>query len=310
MNTATRVAAYGAALVVVLGGGYLIGDLTDWGSSGARAQVHSERVGGMDMDMGPDMSMPASEVSPGGLRSSEAGYTLSLPGTAPRAGDQRLSFTIAGPDGKPVTRYETAHEKQLHLIAVRRDFSGFQHVHPVLDATTGTWQVRVGLTPGAWRVFTDFVPHGGKAITLGHDLLVPGDPGAVALPQPVRSAKVDGYTVLAAGDLSAGGHSMLDFTVTRHGEPVTDLQPYLGAYGHLVALREDDLAYLHVHPDGAPGDGKTDAGPSIDFGAEAPSTGRYHLYLNFKHDGKVHTAAFTLDAVEGGTGNGHDHEHG
>ena len=45
--------------------------------------------------------------------------------------------------------------------------------------------------------------------------------------------------------------------VTRDGEPVTDLEPYLAAYGHLVALREGDLAYLHVHPDGEPGDGVT-----------------------------------------------------
>src|SRR5438477_3662407 len=48
------------------------------------------------------------------------------------------------------------------------------------------------------------------------------------------------------------------------------LQPYLGAYGHLVALRDGDLAYLHVHPDGAPGDGRTAAGPDVVFHAEVP----------------------------------------
>lgn len=42
---------------------------------------------------------------------------------------------------------------------------------------------------------------------------------------------------------------------------VTDLKPYVGAFGHLVALRAGDLAYLHVHPDGAPGDGRTAPGP-------------------------------------------------
>ena len=46
---------------------------------------------------------------------------------------------------------------------------------------------------------------------------------------------------------------------------MTDLQPYLAAYGHLVALRQGDLAYLHVHPDGEPGDGRTKAGPDIVF---------------------------------------------
>ncbi len=83
----------------------------------------------------------------------------------------------------------------------------------------------------------------------------------------------------------------------KDGRPVTDLQPYLEAYGHLVALREGDLAYLHVHPGGEPGDGKTKPGPDIEFGAEVPSAGAYHLYLDFKHDGVVRTAQFALDAT-------------
>ncbi|MFM9662849.1 hypothetical protein ACKI2B_46205, partial [Streptomyces scabiei] len=76
--------------------------------------------------------------------------------------------------------------------------------------------------------------------------------------------------------------------------PVTDLQPYLGAYGHLVALRSGDLAYLHVHPNGEPGDGTTRPGPTVSFTATAPSDGTYRLFLDFKHEGKVHTAAFTV----------------
>jgi hypothetical protein len=76
--------------------------------------------------------------------------------------------------------------------------------------------------------------------------------------------------------------------------PVTDLQPYLGAYGHLVALRSGDLAYLHVHPDGTPEDGSTRPGPDVVFYAAVPSAGTYHLYLDFKHQGVVRTAAFTV----------------
>jgi hypothetical protein len=85
--------------------------------------------------------------------------------------------------------------------------------------------------------------------------------------------------------------------VSRDGKAVTDLQPYLGAYGHLVALRDGDLAYLHVHPDGEPGDGRTAAGPDVTFYAEVPSGGAYRLYLDFQHAGKVHTAEFTAVAA-------------
>ncbi len=55
-----------------------------------------------------------------------------------------------------------------------------------------------------------------------------------------------------------------------------------------------DLAYLHVHPDGEPGDGATKPGPAITFFAEVPSAGSYRLYLDFKHGGVVRTAEFTV----------------
>jgi hypothetical protein len=80
------------------------------------------------------------------------------------------------------------------------------------------------------------------------------------------------------------------FTVSRGGREVNDLQPYLGARGHLVALREGDLAYLHVHPQ----DGR---GSTIAFATHYPSAGRYRLFLQFKHEGRVHTAAFTREVA-------------
>ena len=64
-----------------------------------------------------------------------------------------------------------------------------------------------------------------------------------------------------------------------------------------MALRSGDLAYLHVHPEGTPGDGKTESGPDVVFFAEVPSPGSYHLYLDFKHEGVVRTAAFTVTAA-------------
>jgi hypothetical protein len=81
---------------------------------------------------------------------------------------------------------------------------------------------------------------------------------------------------------------------------VRDIEPYLGARGHLVALREGDLAYLHVHPES-----KATQGSDIRFGVEYPSRGRYRLFVQFKLDGKVHTAAFTREVGEVGDGHGH-----
>ncbi|MFD0591940.1 hypothetical protein ACFQZ4_04690 [Catellatospora coxensis] len=154
-----------------------------------------------------------------------------------------------------------------------------------------------GAGAGQYRLFADFRPAGrDQGLTLGVDLPAPGAYQPAALPAAARTATVDGYTVTLGGDLVPGTSSKLTLTVARDGKPVTDLQPYLAAYGHLVALRDGDLAYLHVHPDGNPGDGRTSAGPQIVFHAEVPSAGAYRLFLDFQHNGVVRTAAFTAVA--------------
>lgn len=135
-----------------------------------------------------------------------------------------------------------------------------------------------------------------EGVTLGADLAVSGDARPEALPREQRTVTVDGYEVTLDGALRPGSGSELKLAVEKDGRPVTDLQPYLGAYGHLVALRAGDLAYLHVHPNGEPGDGRTKPGPEVSFTATAPSKGAYRLFLDFRHEGKVRTAAFTVHA--------------
>jgi len=235
---------------------------------------------------------------PGGLMVSQHGYTLSLTNPIVAVGATvPLTFTITGPDNRPVTEYQVTHDKLLHLIAIRRDTTNFQHVHPVL-AGDGTWSVPLDLrAAGEWRIFADFAPTGHDgSMTLGVDLAVTGMYEPQPLPPVMPIAEVDGYTVSLDGSLMPGAPAMLTFSVHKDDQPVTDLQPYLAAYGHLVALRVGDLAYLHVHPDGEPGDGRTEPGPEIIFHATAPSPGTYRLFLDFQHGGVVRTASFTAVA--------------
>ncbi|MFE3542158.1 hypothetical protein ACFXK0_04195 [Nocardia sp. NPDC059177] len=240
----------------------------------------------------------ASEI-PGGLLVTDQGYTLALdqPNTT-TAAQTPITFRILDATGAPVTEYQTSHDKDLHLIVVRRDMAGFQHVHPVLDQA-GTWRVPLNLSlAGDYRVFADFTPAGGSNLTLGADLRVAGDYDVRALPAPAATAQVGEYTVALNGTVTPGAASKVTLSVSRDGAPVTDLQPYLGAYGHLVALRAADLAYLHVHPEGTPGDGVTPAGPGIDFVVTAPSAGDYRLFLDFQHQGVVRTAEFTVRVAQ------------
>lgn len=223
-------------------------------------------------------------------------YTLRLDETAlPSGAAVPLRFKIVDDTGAPVTEYVESHEKLLHLIVVRRDLADYQHVHPVLDGS-GTWSVPLDLTePGEYRVFADFVPADGRAATVDADLAVAGDYRPQPLPAPSDTATVDGYTVTLAGVATAGQPSELTLSVSRDGKPVTDLQPYLGAYGHLVAVRASDLTYLHVHPMSDAADPTTSSGPQVAFHTTLPSAGEYRLFLDFKHRDTVHTAEFTVE---------------
>ncbi|TWG92500.1 hypothetical protein L615_007000000110 [Nocardioides sp. J9] len=307
MSTAARLAGFGAVAVVVFAVALLVGKAAGPVGAGEPAPTHDTHAGAPDVPGDGDHRVhvtPASGAGqPGGLQTARDGYALRLADDRAEAGPAvPVRFTITGPDGEPVTSYDVQHEKQLHLIAVRRDLTGFQHVHPVLRGDT--WTTELALTPGSWRIFADFKATGAAALTLGTDLAVDGDFRAATPRGERRTSGVDGYRVTLDGDLSAGADAQLALSVSKDGEPVTDLEPYLGAYGHLVALRAGDLAYLHVHPDGEPGDGTTEPGPEVVFHTTVPSDGTYHLYLDFKHDGVVRTATFTIGA--GGTAHGAD----
>ncbi|MGQ0573084.1 MAG: hypothetical protein ACT4RN_02645 [Pseudonocardia sp.] len=299
-NTVTRLVAYGGALVLAFGLAWGIGSAAgpDGGARPAGAAAGHDHGAGASGGGHAHGGAGAAEHGPGGLAVTEAGYTLAArAATFSPGAPAEFAFSITGSDGRPVTAFDVEHDKRMHLVVVRRDATGFQHLHPELG-TDGVWRTPLTLpTGGVYRAFADFVPTGGPALTLGTDLFVPGE-FAPAAPAPARVATVDGYQVTLEGELVGGGSSQLVATVTRGGLPVTDLEPYLGAFGHLVALRRDDLAYLHVHPNAAapprPGDR---AGPQVTFTAEVPSAGTYRLFLDFSHGGVVRTAEFTTTAA-------------
>jgi hypothetical protein len=291
---AVRLAAFAGALAVAFAGALALGSAVDPVAAADPASHTDAPAGGMDdhtSGHGPDQ--PGTQ--PPGLAVSEAGYTLVPSSTFFAAGKQEsLRFVIKGPDGQPVTAYEKTHERDLHLIVVRRDLSGFRHVHPTRDAA-GTWSIPFTFgTGGTWRVFTDFAPAGlGRTLTLGTDVNVSGVYIPARLPEASSVTRVDGYDVTLAGKPVAGKESELTFTISRGGKPVTDLQPYLGAFGHLVSLRDGDLAYLHNHPAQLAAAGSK-GGPEIRFGTTFPTAATYSLFLDFQHAGSVHTAEFTV----------------
>jgi hypothetical protein len=224
---------------------------------------------------------------PAGLEAAQDGYRLAVNPTRLSEGEQRtpIDFRIVDRAGRPVRDFERAHEKRMHFIVVSRDLSSFQHLHPTMGSD-GTWSARVDLSEGGvYRVFADFT-RDGEQRTLGADVHVGGRYRPEALPQPQTTAQTEhGPTVSLDGDAARAGETgRIGFQVRDGGEPVNDrLEPYLGAKGHLVALREGDLAYLHTHPEGG----------ELAFMTEYPSAGTYRLFVQFRYQGKIQTAAFT-----------------
>lgn len=295
MNVAAKLAGYGLILAVAfgtaLGVGAAVGPVL---ASTPTAQTPTSS-GHDTKEMG---AMGSTDTIPQGLAVSADGYTLAPTQTIlPTGKTTTFRFQILGPGGSALARYTQEHQRELHFIVVRRDLSGYQHLHPT-RAVDGTWSVPLRLpAAGSYKAFADFQPAGAvMPLTLAVDLSAAGGFQPTALPAPARTASVDGYTVTLTGTLRTRQESDLMFTLAKDGRPVTDLQPYLGAYGHLVALRVGDLAYSHVHPQGSPGDGHTAPGPQVSFHADLPAAGAYRLFLDFQTGGTVHTAAFTATA--------------
>jgi hypothetical protein len=271
MSTRAKLVAFAAGLALVFGGAALAG--------GAVRQLHKPSA------TKEAMGMEADGIR--GLAVSDGGLTLDLARrTAPQGKRFRLAFRIRDDRGHTVRDFDVEHTKRMHFIVVRRDLTGFRHLHPA-ESANGVWSLTMRVSAaGTYRVFADFAVDG-KPYTLADDLQVDGPVVSHELPAPAKSADVDRMHVrLSDAAIHAGTESQLTFTVSRNGGPVR-IQDYLGAKGHLVALRQGDLAYLHVHPDEN----------SLRFMAGFPTAGTYRLFLQFKVGGRVHTAEFTQEVV-------------
>jgi hypothetical protein len=276
VNAATKLAAFAAALAVLFGGAALAGaaigpDPTE----DVTAEEHTEMNASHAADPVRGLAVAADDLR----------VVVDDPELR-RGHDETLTFRIENASGETVRDFDVEHEKRMHLIIARRDLTGFQHLHPK-QAADGSWRTTVRLDDaGSYRLFADF-SHDRENQTLATDLRVDGPADLRPLPDPEPTAVSDGgYDVrLDAGAARPGEEADLRFTITKDGEPVRT-EPYLGAGGHLVALRDGDLAFLHVHP--------TDDAAAR-FAATFPTAGRYRLFLQFKAQGHIQTVAFTQE---------------
>lgn len=219
----------------------------------------------------------------------------------------RLHFAIRDTKTKATVKdFDIAHEKIFHLIMVSKDLGWFAHEHPE-QLPDGTFVIEQIFPAGTeYRIFADVAPKGAGSQVLPTSLKVGGAKpnwDMTLKPTPL-SLESDGIKAnLSAQEklLPIGKSTPLTFTITEpaSGKPMTDLEPYLGAFGHLILIHQDGQTFVHSHPmEDDAGIAASKAG-RVTFNARFPKAGRYKAWGQFQRNGKVVTVPFVFD-VKGG----------
>ncbi|MGY0388111.1 heavy metal translocating P-type ATPase [Nocardioides sp. WG-D5] len=253
--------------------------------------------------MRPSMTeMHEVDIAP--VASDESGIDVAI---TRRAGGLRFLVTDAA-TGEPVTDLGRTHQAWMHVIVTSEDLSWFRHLHAEPTGRPGELETDVTFPAGGtYRVDTEFRRRADMADVLDRQqLTIDGtQPPAVPLEASPRSSTVDNLTVTLEGSLVADQQSDLHFRFEDgDGRIVDDLQPYLGAAGHVVVMSADGETFVHGHAEGAelavPG---ATFGPELGLHLDVPEAGLYRLWAQFRlGDGEVITVPFTVEAVDSAAG--------
>jgi DMSO/TMAO reductase YedYZ heme-binding membrane subunit len=208
-----------------------------------------------------------------------------------------------------VSLFRTIYEKQMHTVITDSTLTYFQHTHPTQNGTTFTLNTTVN-QPGIYFVYLDYEPIGATEQQSLFKLYTAADNQVFPLSrQPVDQnftkttasyqVTLNNPDTLDALALKAGTQS-LSFTVTDAAtkQPITTLQPYLGAFGHLSMINQYDYSFIHVHPKMVAQTPDQTTGPTIEFNP-MPTTnnlipGNYRVFTEFKHNNAVFVVDFTI----------------
>ncbi|BBI34198.1 hypothetical protein [Cohnella abietis] len=205
-----------------------------------------------------------------------------------------VTIQIQDKEGKAVKSFDINHEKKMHLIVVSKDLSYFDHIHPEYKEE-GTFVVQTKLpSAGSYKLIADYIPTGSGATSQSHWVTVEGKYSVQEGINPESSLvkKVGDIEVTLSFDqLMANMDVNLNFNMidVHTGKPIKDLQPYLGAVGHVVILSSDAEQYLHVHPTD-----ESAKGPDAQFRTSFPTSGVYKIWGQFQRNDKPFIVSFVV----------------
>jgi YHS domain-containing protein len=221
--------------------------------------------------------------------------------------------------GELVRNFELVHERLLHLIMTTEDMSWFEHQHPKrgedgLFRLTWTFP-----RPGRYRLYADFTPADGDNQVKPLTLAVGGGPEKhVPLKADRKLSRMVGdlrfELSIQGGPLRVEQPALLTYRVEDGGgRPLRDLQPFIGAMGHVLAISRDGKEVIHTHAiqsvsQPAMGGEKepfrvtqamvTEKGPAFSFKLTLPTSGLYRVWAQFMRSNRVYTVPFTFDVAD------------
>ncbi len=244
-----------------------------------------------------DHSSPSNHGGHGGMQMPAATarkLAVKTEPTQPQAGEAaQLRLQILGDNGQPITKFAMLHEKLVHLIVVREGLDEFSHLHPQVDASGNITIEHVFPKAGRYRLFADHQPEGKPPGLARGELIVSGDDESAAALVPNASDEVAVGEIKAHVAFQPGDQeTMVRFQLVDAGDQVvSDLQPYLGAMGHLVIISADGAEYVHAHP---LSESQTAPEGFVEFAAHFPKPGLYKAWGQFQRHDTVFTVPFVL----------------
>jgi len=202
----------------------------------------------------------------------------------------QLAFTVADPKtGRRVTDFQVIHEKLYHIFIVSQDLKYFEHGHgePGVDAV---FRFTTSLPkPGMYRVLSDFFPKDGSPQLIAKTILVPGGPITPGTQlNPDLSAKQAENMEISLSIKPSRPVATKKTLLLFHLSPADGLEPYLGAWSHMVIASDDLVDMIHDHPI------TTEGGADMQFEVIFPRPKTYRVWVQFQRKGVVNTAAFNV----------------
>ena len=233
----------------------------------------------------------------------------------PVAGERvTLKLGVLQPEGGEIVReFELVHDMPYHLFVISQDMEFFRHIHPE-QGEDGAWSIGVVLPkPGAYAILSDFLPKGGSAQFLARPLMTAGYDGDVLAQSaqlvpdispvqtvgPLRAQVSYDPPIMRAGSYA---HIRLSISTADGNQPVRELEPYLGAFGHMLIMDEQMFDYVHSHPTENPVASipieQQRGGPDVMFEGLMPKAGRYRAWTQVKYRGEVYTFTNTFEVFD------------